>query len=118
MTKIAGNLLWNRMQITLVPGPNPPIATGLTQTNLAFGTDPPLNGVNYLVASRVQVVPLAPTAAWANVTHGEPYVGIDGTVYVAFTNADVELPTTINVLFWDPHSMIGPGDADTYLAPL
>lgn len=128
MSTNAGNLLWNRQRITLAPGVTD-IDTGLTQVQLGFGessvNEPPL-GVSAaaapapgtLPASRVQVIPMAPLAGWTGVTHSEPYVNTTtGTVHVAFDNTN-EIATTINVLFWDPHTSIGPGQAQTYNAGL
>lgn len=126
MSKVAGQLLWSRRQITLVSGSGAPniIDTGICQKSLAFGTDPVLNGVEPSMGdqdgtpSRVQVIPLAPLTGgmtpgrWDNVSHSEPYV-LNGTVHVHFTVSS-ELGTTINVLFWDPHSILGPGEAETY----
>jgi len=127
----AGVLLWNRQRITL-PNGFTTINTGLTQVSKAFGNmslnEPPL-GVSIappgppdgtLPASRVHVIPEAPLAAWAAITHGEPFVDpATGTVKVTFNNATAGSPppsVEINVLFWDPHSMVGPGEADTYNA--
>lgn len=121
----AGALLWNRQRLTLNAGVTP-VDTGLAEVGKAFGNmslnEPPL-GVSSAPpgppdgttpASRVQVIPQAPTAAWADITHGEPYVNpATGTVWVTFVNAG-KTPATINVFFWDPHSLVGPGDADTY----
>lgn len=125
MPKVAGQLLWSRRQITVTyvaPPPGQPdsnlIDTGLTQKSLAFGTDPPMDGADPTVGdqdgtpSRIQVIPLAPLANWQYVTHDEPYVA-NGRVYVQF-HMNGERIQTINVLFWNPHSMLGPGDADTY----
>jgi hypothetical protein len=108
MSKKAGALLWNRRRLDFEGGPVD-IDTGLTQVNKSFGgmslNEPGL-------ASRTQVVPLSPIAGWAGVTHGEPFFDpATGTVHVTITTPGV---TTLNVLFWDPHSILGPGDADPY----
>lgn len=114
MSKKAGQLLWNRMQISLAVGATP-VDTGLTQVSQAFGNssvdEPGLVAVGS-VGSRVQIIPLAPTTAWALVTHSDPTV-VDGTVRVTFSN-NGQGPVIINVLFWDPATIAGPGDADLY----
>jgi hypothetical protein len=135
MSTKAGQLLWNRKHLHLVSVEGEPVEldvdTGLCQVNKAFGesssSEPPL-GVSgtaapapgTLPASRVQVIPLAPTAPWALVTHSEPwYSTVTNTVHVTFfapAEMAPETPTDvqINVLFWDPHTEIGPGQADPY----
>lgn len=121
----AGALLWNRQRISLESGVNN-IDTGLTQIGRGFENmskaEPPLGASSAppgpapgtLPASRIQVIPLSPVTPWADVTHGEPFVNpATNTIWVSFNNSgedDIE----VNVLFWDPHSMVGPGDADTY----
>jgi hypothetical protein len=123
----AGNLLWNRQSITLQAGVPTDIDTGLTQVQQDFsqssvnepflgipGTAAP--GPGALPASRVQVIPLAPLAGWQFVTHSEPYFNTStGTVHVAFT-FNGEGATTLNALFWDPDTKIGPGQAVPYNA--
>jgi hypothetical protein len=123
----AGTLLWNRQRLTLAAGLTS-IDTGLAQVDKAFGSmslnEPPL-GVTIAPpgppdgtgpASRVMVIPQAPIGTWTDITHGEPYVNpATNTIWVTFSNAG-KTPATINVLFWDPHSLVGPGDADTYNA--
>ena len=125
MGKKAGALLWNRMRVTLSASVTTDVNTGLTQPNRSFpdysGNEPPL-GVSAappgpapgtLPASRIMVIPMAPTSAWANVTHGEPYLATTtDTIHVLFGIAAGG--PTINVLFWDPHAMVGPGLASTY----
>jgi hypothetical protein len=126
MSKNAGQLLWNRQRINL-PAGTTQVNTGLTQINRSFESEsigepplgvtaaPPGPAPGTLPASRVQVIPLAQTDKWANVTHGEPYLNpATNTIFVAFQNASEIGITDLNVLFWLPHSMIGPGDADTY----
>ena len=125
MSTKAGTLLWNRKRITLAPG-DTTIDTGLTQLSKIFAsmspgepplgvtTSPPGPPDGTLPASRVQVIPQAPLGPWNSVTHGEPFIDpATGTVKVTFV-LDSEGSVTINVLFWDPHSMVGPGQADTY----
>lgn len=132
----AGTLLWNRQHITLQPGFTS-FDTELTQLNKGFADmspgEPPL-GVEIappgppdgtLPPSRVHVVPMSPISAWLAVTHGEPFVNpATNTVWVTFNNATlsggeipVPVPVTVNVLFWDPHSIVGPGQAETYNEP-
>lgn len=73
MSKIAGQLLWSRRQLSLYPGSPTElyptgnrVNTGITQKSLAFGTDPVLDGADPTpgdqdgTPSRVQVIPLAP----------------------------------------------------------
>jgi hypothetical protein len=134
----AGTLLWNRRRISMDPAvPSSLIIdTGLTQQNQNFpdyspneptlGTIatvgssagppivPPVPPPIPVLVSRIHVIPEAPLSEWAKVvSHGEPFVDpTTGTVWVAFNvNARV---SDLNVLFWDPHSIVGPGQADTY----
>lgn len=131
----AGQLLWNRVRVTL-PAANPntglpsqtDVDTGLTQVNQSFGADSvgePSFGSSGIVsppdgtppASRVQVIPQSPLGPWSKITHGEPYLNTTtNTIHVLFSNADVVAPSEINVLFWAPHTSIGPGEANTYHA--
>lgn len=115
MSKKSGQLLWNRQHVNLPAGPFT-LDTGLTQLNRAWANssadEPGFDG-----PSRIQVIPMAPLAAWADVTHGEPtFNPATQTVRVTFFNAS-EGPTTLNVLFWDPATVVGPGEADLY-API
>lgn len=126
----SGALLWRRQRITIPPtgaGLGTLFDTGLKQPNHSFPdyspgepplgvvTSPPGPSPGALPASRIQVIPLAPlVTAWDLVQHGEPFVDpATGTVNVLFQNLGV-LDVTVNVLFWDPHSIGGPGLADTY----
>lgn len=123
MSANAGNLLWSRSRVPVIDG-QVDFDTGLRQSNLSFGSnsvdEPPL-GVTAvppgpapgdLPASRVMVIPLPPLAVWSDITIGEPYLDpTTGTVHVRFGATSAK---TINVLFWDPHSAIGPGLAATY----
>jgi hypothetical protein len=119
---IAGQLLLSRQRITLQPGVPTNIDTGLTQGSLAaqsgdapvglIQATPPADGAT--PASRVMVVPLAPILEWGGVTHGEPYFDTDtNTVHVVFALSS-ESAQEINVMFWDPHTAVGPVDAETY----
>jgi hypothetical protein len=124
MSTNAGNLLWNRQLLTLQPGITD-VDTGLTQVQLDFaqssvnepflgipGTAAPLPGS--LPASRVQVIPMAPLVGWQGITHSEPYFNTNtNTVHVAFNNTN-EVQASFNVLFWDPDTKIGPGQATPY----
>lgn len=126
MSTKAGALLWNRQRLTLAPGITV-VDTGLRQVDKAFNNmslnEPPL-GVSAAPpgppdgttpASRVMVIPQPPNyTAWLSITHGEPFVDpATGTVKVTFNNGNEE-PETVNALFWDPHSILGPGQADPY----
>ncbi len=101
MPIVSGQRLWNRQQIN-VPVGSTDVPHGLLQQNLSI--DPSL-------AASIMVIPLPPTGNWANITTGEPTASI-----VPFSNSgggNVDL----NVLFWLPHTMMGPGDAAAYLPP-
>lgn len=109
------------MMIALAGGETVDIDTGLKQANRSFRSssenEPGLG--DGLTASRVQVIPMMPIGGWLDVSHGEPYLdSTTGTVHVSFTNGG-EGRAVINALFWDPHTSIGPGEADLYnpLAP-
>lgn len=129
MSTKAGALLWNRQRLTLAVGLTT-IDTGLRQVSKAFGNSSlgePLLGIEAAPpgpadgtapASRVMVIPQPLNYdKWSLVTHGEPFVDpATGTVKVTFSNTDLN-PVTVNVLFWDPYPIAGPGDADTYHAP-
>jgi hypothetical protein len=119
MGKKAGALLWNRIRFTVpaqINGGGPGILdldTGLTQVDKAFGNMSP-SEPSFDDPSRIQVLPMVPTALWTAITHGEPFFDpTTGTIHVEFSNTDND-PVTLNALFWDPHSMIGPGQAQTY----
>ncbi len=122
MGKKAGALLWARKRFTVpaatefVPG-EITIDTGLMQPNTGFGDyspdEPGLDAAG-MIGSRIQVVPMVPTSKWSTITHQEPYVDpATGTVKVKFLNTGGAV--AINALFWDPHSIVGPGAADRYL---
>lgn len=111
----AGQLLIRRMQLALAPGATD-VDTGLVQANLGVNPDPPVGGVDGVTASRVMVDVLPPWPAWANLTVSEPVLDpVTKTVHVIFTNAGGT--AHINVLFWDPHTLMGPVDADVYTIP-
>ena len=126
MSKKAGNLLWRRMRITLAAGtggefPIPSrldVDTGITQLQKGFDNDslgePGFDLAGAGDPTRVQVVPLSPIAAWGGVTIDDPVWDLTTeTMHVVFHNSATQ-QVEINVLFWDPHSLIGPGRADTY----
>jgi hypothetical protein len=110
------------MRITLAAGLTD-VDTGVIQQSKSFPAGEPTLGVSAaapgpadgaLPVSRINVLPMAPTAAWANVTHGEPYLNTTtGTIHVEFNNAG-EVAVTINVLVWNPSTLASPGQADTY----
>jgi len=124
MSTNAGQLLWNRKRLTLPAGVTD-VDTGLCQASKSFeassvgepplgipGIAAPVNGT--LPASRVQVIPLAPVPFWTLITHSEPWFNTTTkTVWVTFTST-AETNVMVNVLFWDPSTIIGPGQADTY----
>lgn len=126
MSTISGQLLWRRIRfgtggsfVALVPG-DTDIDTGVTQVSGAF-QDPPIGipgpsapADGALPASRIQIVPEAPLDAWAFITHGEPYYNtVTRTCHVVFHNSDCS-SHSFNVLVWDPHTLVGPGQADIY----
>ncbi len=121
MSANAGQLLVARKHLTLAPGAND-IDTGLKQNDRSFGNmsnGEPADGALPPggPSSRVQVVPLAPTANWTGVTHTDPfYNATTGTVHVVFTNAGGQ-PVDVNVLFWNPAAIVGPCQGDFYVAP-
>lgn len=130
MSRKAGALLWNRMQILLSTDNPTDVDTGITQPNRSFPdyspnepplgveTVPPGPPAGTLPASRIQVIPMSPTVNWLDVTHGEPYFDpTTGTIHVNFSTTPIP-DIFINVLFWDPHSIVGPGEADTYNPPV
>lgn len=131
MSTNAGQLLVHRMHIALSPDllAND-IDTGLCQENRSYENDSvnepvdgaPGNANSFLgpvvapdpsVPSRVMVIPQAPYGDWAGITHGEPYFNtITKTVHVVFITP--QAPIELNVLFWMPHSLAGPIQADLY----
>jgi hypothetical protein len=124
MPNIAGNLLINRMRITVPqatrPQEGPPIPglldvdTGLQQCLRAFPVNEPTDDPALGAASRVMVFPMSPIANWPSIIHGEPYMdATTKTVHVTFVNFN-PAPETLNVLFWNPHSIVCPLSANTY----
>jgi hypothetical protein len=121
MAEQAGNLHWHRRRISLEPGLTD-INTWIITNNKGYGPLEPGLGVEAASAppagtqpaSRVNVIPMPPTSEWVGVSHGEPYVStIDGYVHVLFDNTN-ETTVELNVLFWNPHTGVTPGRADTY----
>lgn len=107
----AGELLIHRMQVTLGSG-DTEVDTGVTQANLGVQPDPPVGGSD-TVPSRIMVKILPPIDNWGGVTISEPVLDpVTNTVHVTFTNPGAA--TTVNVLIWDPHTLMGPVDADLY----
>ena len=120
MSKNAGALLWRRMSVFVPGGVVGALGapgdtdTGLTQLNKDFANQS-VGEPGFGSPSRIQVVPLAPTSVWNFVTHTEPvFDPTTETIHVLFSNSGP--PVTVNVLFWDPHTAVGPGEADTYVA--
>jgi len=113
-----GQLLISRQQITLVAGANV-IDTGLRQVNQAFGAssvgEPDL-------AERTMVIPLpgssTATGNWSLVRVANPTIGPNGTVLVTLTWLGEAGSAIYNVLFWAPHTLVGPVDAEPYIAPI
>jgi hypothetical protein len=113
MSKNAGQLLWNRVNLFIGPGATVDVDTGLCQVLKAWGASS-INEPGFGFPSRIQVIPMAPVGGWLGVSHGEPFLDpATDTIHVSFTN-NGEGPAFINVLFWNPHTLIGPGEADGY----
>lgn len=113
MSTKAGQLLWSRQHITLLASQTLNVDTGLTQLNTGFDNSS-LDEPGFGTPSRVHVIPMAPVDQWSAVTHDEPTIGPNGTIVVTFRNQNL-FSVEINVLFWDPHTAVGPGDADSYI---
>lgn len=124
MSAQAGNLHIVRQRVALTADATPTnIDTGIAVASQAYDktgspsdpVDPPLGihqasapAAGATPASRLQVIPLPPMAAWTGVTIGEPYFDTDtNTVHVELTS-NVEGGSTVNVLFWAPHTCCGP----------
>jgi hypothetical protein len=118
MSTKQGNLLWRRMRLHITQGGDFTVDTGIRQASQNFEAgDPVLNGT-LLIPSRLMVIPLVPLDLWADIIFDEPAIDpVTHTVHVTFhVNGVVREPFDINVLFWDPHSKVGPGQAQTYNA--
>lgn len=130
MSKRAGQLLWNRMNLTVDPATPLDVDTSIWQPNRSFAansvgepTMPEIGADPLLNPSRIQVIPQSPVGNWLGVSHGQPFAHLnvggpnDGkiTIHVLFTNSGTD-PIDINALFWDPDTKIGPGAADVYAA--
>lgn len=96
------DLLWNRRYITLVTGANT-VATGLTK-----GYDPDTD-----LDERTMVIIQPPTHLWSSrpITHGNVGAVTPGQVVITLAGAS----TSVMVLFWAPHTLIGPGAAVPYV---
>jgi hypothetical protein len=59
---------------------------------------------------------MAPIDPWVTggIQHSEPRLNVGGTVEVDFFVADGTGEQEINVMFWDPHTLVGPVSADGY----
>lgn len=119
MSAKAGTLLWNRVHVTFPPNVSTvDVDTGIKQVNKSFADQSP-NEPD--LGQRLQIIPEAPRNSWNSIQVSEPTLDpVTGTLHVTFTGPHPEgsfqLPA-INVLFWDPHTVAGPGDADTYNPP-
>jgi hypothetical protein len=140
----AGTLLWRRMRLTIAPFTTLLVDTGIRQVNKPFSSmslDEPIMGVvppllaipefiddsgtlaitalpvlpGSLPTSRIMVIPLPPIAPWVQVAiPTEPFFNPNtGTVNIVLANGGL-LPVQLNLLVWDPHSIVGPGQADVY----
>jgi hypothetical protein len=113
-----GQLLVSRQQITIIGEAPQVIDTGLRQVNQAFGA----SSVNEPgLAARTMVIPLIGSndaaGDWRDVrVNAEPFIGPDGTVLVELRYVGEARDVTVNVLFWAPHTSIGPVDAEPYTA--
>jgi len=98
MPMISGQRLWNRAHLTLTSGENI-IPHRLAQVN---------RNIDPQFAPSVQIIPLPPLANWVGVELGaQP----DDENVVLISPDDRE----VDVLFWEPHTVVGPGDADDYM---
>lgn len=97
----AGNLLINRRHLTLAAG----------VTSITTGIKVSSNNLDPQLPARLMVLVMPPTSNWNAINAmSEPYMsGTDLIVDFSCTSA-----TTINVLFFLPHSIIGPVSADDY----
>lgn len=126
MTARAGNLLWNRVRFEPTTNVNL-IDTEIIVDDQAWGADQPPLGIHIAIppapgdlpASRVQVIPQPPLSAWDDVLDiGEPFLDpTTNTVKVELTFPALEPELgfePVNVLFWCPHTIQSPGQADPY----
>lgn len=119
MSKRSGTLLWRRMQFgsLFLDGLEHDIDTGLTQVGQALGPDePPIDG--NIGPSRIMVLVLQQFIPTANIQlKRQPFIDpVTNTVHVLLQNTGD--PTQgVSILFWDPHTLIGPGQADPYAIP-
>jgi len=106
----AGHLLLSRRALMLSPGTNL-INTGICQTDHALAPDPG-------VAERLVVQPLPPLSSWvfASIMLVSQPRWVGKTIEVELIN-QTNSTIGVNVLFWVPHSSIGPISADPYLVP-
>lgn len=119
---------YKRMRISITPQdvdyPSKTIDTGLGMyyrvglvPSLGVEMAAPGPAPGTLPASRVQVIPQAPTHEWEYLTHSEPFFDpATGTVKVRFTivGGGINSVHDANVLFWDLNTAFGPVVADTY----
>lgn len=114
MSRKAGNLLWNRVHVTFPANVGiVDVDTGIQQASEAIEASQP----NF--TQRLQIIPLAPTDNWAGLQISEPTLDpVTNTLHVIIQVGLVPEPPfqlpPLNVLFWDPHTLAGPGDTDTY----
>ena len=73
MSKNAGQLLWNRVNLFIDPGATVDVDTGLCQVLKAWGASS-INEPGFGFPSRIQVIPMAPVGGWLDVSHGEPFL--------------------------------------------
>jgi hypothetical protein len=103
----SGQRLWNRKHLVLEVGENI-VPHGLTQ--LRRNIDPQF-------APAVQIIPLPPLDAWAGVQLGAQPDSENVMFIVPDTGGKTGKPEQVelDVLFWEPHTVVGPGDADEYI---
>jgi hypothetical protein len=91
-------------------------SNALTPSVLATPLAPPVPPVPPLdlLPSRIQVIPVAYGTGlddWQFLTHNDAFFDpTTQTCWVEFENSDPENSHTVTVLFWDPHSIVGPGE--------
>jgi hypothetical protein len=144
MSTNAGQLLWRRMRLKIEPFTTLLIDTGIQQVNKSFDSssiDEPIMGVTpvpldipefiddsgvlaiialpvppgSLPPSRLMVVPLPPIAPWVQITiPTEPFFNPNtNTINIVLANGGL-LDVQLNFLVWNPHTIVGPGQADVY----